>query len=501
MRNTRRWAALLTASLLLLSGAVWQMGSADAVLPLTLAGSAPSAVHGPGAVTFSYSIDLPSDIGSAVLTTHQATALPALVTAVTIDGLAVPAGQISRPDSGDIAVQTGPAATDGLVHGHHVFTFTADVSAGPSAVTSSSATLAFTESAIPIAVTSAPVLVSVNQPDIAVVLTPGSGEDQLGFLGTGEDLILAVDVANLGYGTPRSSLTIDLPVGTALGADGVIREADGSSLTCQPGVTPQRIVCDLGNLSHAGSNNSTLDIDLTTSGAEPIGQVATVSVSASPNAGEGTDTAPANDSVTAQFQFTGSARLSYTITPAKTKVALGQQISVKLTVHNAGPQPANETIAFGVLVGNNFDITSFTGNTTPPSSLTGGVTTGAIPPTMNGVFWFVGDIPAGHSVSAVLNIRARTVGTTRVGLLAISTAADLNCPNLNCDLTSVPVQAILAPVVPASAPTRTSPAPTVASSNPLQLANTGAASTPALALGCLLLVLGMALTYTSRRPQ
>jgi LPXTG-motif cell wall-anchored protein len=36
----------------------------------------------------------------------------------------------------------------------------------------------------------------------------------------------------------------------------------------------------------------------------------------------------------------------------------------------------------------------------------------------------------------------------------------------------------------------------------LQLANTGAASTPALALGTLLLVLGLALTYTSRRrPQ
>jgi LPXTG-motif cell wall-anchored protein len=341
--------------------------------------------------------------------------------------------------------------------------------------------------------------VSVNQPDIAVVLTPDSGGDQLGFLGTGQDLILAVDVANLGYGTPRSSLVIDLPAGAVLGADGVTRESDGTSLTCQPGATPQRIACDLGNLSHAGSGSPTLDIDLTTSGTEAIGQLATITVSASPNAGEGTDTAPANDSVTAQFQFTGSARLSYTITPAKTKVALGQQTSVKLTVHNAGPQPANETVAFGVLVGTNFDITSFTGNTTPPPSLTGGASTSAIPPTMNGVFWFVGDIPAGHSVSAVLNIRARTVGTTRVGLMAISTAADLNCPNLNCDLTSVPVQAIGAPVVPASAPTRTSPIPAVASSKPLQLANTGAASTPALGLGGLLLALGVALTYTSRR--
>jgi hypothetical protein len=72
--------------------------------------------------------------------------------------------------------------------------------------------------------------VAVNQPDIAVSLTPDTNEDQLGFAGTGMEGLFAVDVKNLGYGTPQTSLFINLPAGLVLGPDRVTRDSDGSPI-------------------------------------------------------------------------------------------------------------------------------------------------------------------------------------------------------------------------------------------------------------------------------
>jgi hypothetical protein len=480
-----RLAGLVTSGLVLLGATLVFAAPAAALVPVSITGSAPASVHGPGSLTFSYDIELTAPVDSTTITTHQPVELPANTTGVRLDGAPVPAAQISRPDAVDITVQTGPLATDGLAAGSHTLTFTVAVGTGPSIATTSSATLAYSLTGTPGSVTSADVPVAVNQPDLAVTLTPDSGEDQIGLLGTGRDIDLLVDVANLGYGTPTSTLTIDLPTGLALGSAGVSRDATGDVLSCAPVAgNPHRISCGLGAMSHAAGGNPTLDVDLTTTPAAPIGQVATITVSAAPDAGQGTDQNPANNSTSAKLQFTGSARLSYTVTPAKTTVVLGARTAVTLTIHNAGPQRAPSTLAFTVLVGSNFSIADFTGRTGP--GLPVAVGPGASPSGGAELLWFAGDIPAGGSVSATLTVQARQLGTGKVGIAAFSGASDPNCPNFDCSPATVAIQAVAAPpvVVPAGGPI---------------LSATGQASEATLQLSFGLLLTGCGLLILGRR--
>lgn len=513
MRSLPRLAAATAAALLTLTGLGLAATDAIAVPAPTLVGSAPTSVHGPGTVTFSYTITLPADVSSTVFSTHQAAALPASTTGVTLDGNPVPAAQITQPSSVDIAVQTGAGATDGLTAGTHTLTFSAAVAASGSAATSSTARLSWTDGGLPGSVTSAPVLVQVNQPDLAVTLTPDSGEDQVGFLGTGQTLDLLVDVANVGYGTPLSTLTITLPAGMTLGPDGVSRDSDGSTLNCTSGIGNTG-VCDLGQLVR-GASDPTLHIELASAGNEPVGSTVPVTVAAAPNPGEGVDSNPANDSATVQVLYTGSARLSYTLTPASSKVAIGHTTTVKLTVHNSGPQPAPGTLAFAIVVGDRFTVTKFTGAMQPlPGTMTPGITTlsrqahllappkagqgGGVTaaPTASGgtgLLWFIGDIPVGGSVSAMLTVKATALGKAQVGLLAVSGAGDPNCTNDKCEPATITLSAVAAAAaLPAAAAT-----PGAAPVAPA-LANTGASTRPA-AIGATLLVLGLALTFGARR--
>ncbi|MDQ2839312.1 MAG: hypothetical protein M3Y89_18205, partial [Actinomycetota bacterium] len=480
MRLTSRLVGLSATGLLLLGATVTLAAPASAIQPVTISGSAPATAHGPGTVAFTYTVNLPAAVDSTVLTTHQAAELPASLTGVTLDGVAVPAGQLSRPNSVDLAIQTGAAPTDGLAAGTHTITFLATLGSGASADTNSTATLSWTEAGVPASITSAAVPVAVNQPDLSVVLTPGTGEDQVGLLGTGRDLDLLVDVTNQGYGTPASTLTITLPTGMKLGLGGVSRDSDGSSVNCTPDlVNPQLIRCALGALAHDTGNDSTFDLDLTTTPAQTIGQVASVTISAAPDAGQGTDTNPANDSAVAKIQFTGSAQLSYTITPAKTKVVIGSKTTVTVTVHNAGPQAAPQTVALTVLVGNNFSIEGFTGKNVRLGAPGGPPAVG--PGDGDGLLWLVGNIAPGQSVSATLTIQARKLGSAKISILAFSGAADPNCQDFTCTPTMVSVQAVTAPVVvaaPASGPA---------------LPATGSASEPALGLGGGLLLAGAGL--------
>jgi hypothetical protein len=519
----RRVARSAVVCLLLVAGAIFAAARADAAPLVTLSGSAPAVAHAPGTVLFTYTVVLPFDVDSAVLKTHQPVALPALTTGVTLDEVAVPSGQISQPSSVDIDVDAGASALNPLTSGTHVITFQADVGLG-SAATSSTATLDFTVSSAPGSVTSAAVLVAVNQPDLAVLLTPGSGEDQLGFLGTNSDLGLAFDVANRGFGTPQTSVEIDFPIGSTLGDGGLIRDSTEEPLPCVPMTNAQNFLCNIGNLSHVSlGSGETFDVDITTTPSPPVGQVVPITVSAVPNAGQGTDTDPTNDSATAHFQFSGIASLSYTITPAKTKVVIGAETTVKLTVHNAGPQPANQTVAIAVLIGASFEITGFTGDTVDLSGpgVVGGPGKAIASPNFSGrfiptaltsvaepaapgtqlVLWLVGDIPAGGSTTAVMTIKAVGLGQTRVGLLAASNAGNPACSDQSCDLTSFIVRGV---AVPPASPTPTTPTtsttPVAVSGGPA-LANTGTASTPSLSLGCVLVVLGAALTFLGRRRR
>lgn len=483
-----RLAGLIASSSVLLGALLIPAGPALSLPPDTITGSAPATAHGPGTITVSYDIELTAAVDSASITTHQPTELPANTAGVTLDGVPVPAAQISRPDPRDITVQAGPLPTDGLAAGSHTLSFTVAVSAGPAASTVSSATLSFTRTAVPASISSADVPVALNQPDLAVALTPDSGEDQVGLLGTGRDLDLLVDVANLGYGTPASTLTINLPTGLALGSAGVSRDSTGDQLTCTPAAgNPQLIHCALGSTGHGG--DPTLDIDLTSTAAAPIGQVATLTVSANPDSGQGSDQNPANNGVSARVQFTGLARLSYTVTPARTSVVLGGRTAVTLTIHNSGPQPAPSTLAFTVLIGSNFSIAGFTGRTGPPAqAVTVGSGGSGGTPTGSGaeLLWFAGDIPVGGSVSAVLTVQAEALGAGKVGIAAFSGASDPNCPNFDCSPATVTIRAVSAPLVPDS-------------TGPI-LAATGQASPATLWLSFGLLLAGFGMLILGRRP-
>jgi LPXTG-motif cell wall-anchored protein len=477
---------------------------AGAAPGLTLAGAAPASAHGPGSITFTYTIVAPTPVDAAAFTTRQDAALPARTTGATLDGAAVPAAQISQSGASDIAIQVGPA--DGLAAGTHTITFQAAIGS-TTASSSSTAILAWTQSGTPRSVTSAPVVVAMNEIDIATVLTPDSGEDQLGFLGTGADSYLAVDVQNLGYGMPHSQLVVDLPIGLALGSAGVAHDADGAPLSCAaaPG-NAQQIVCDLGVLAHGtGAQNPTLAIDLTTTPAAVIGQIVAITVTSSPKPGEGTDLNPANNSVTAHLKFSGTAALVTTITPAANPVALGASTTVRLTVHNSGPQPAGRTIAFSILLGDNFAVTGFTGNTTPPPGL--GSTPGSTPLGLNQgvVFWFVGDIASGDSVSATLTLKAVKLGSTEIVMIAASEASDPNCPDLDCDPAAVTLRVVDAAPTSTPTPPPASPAgagqPVTRTDPSGALANTGATASQQGRVGGLLLVVGFALVFLGRRRR
>ncbi len=483
-----------------------------------LVGTAPASAH--GSVTFSYTITLPDPVDAVLFSTHQAAELPAAVTGVLLDGAPVPSGQISQPGPGDIAVQAGPAAGDGLAAGTHTLSFTASPAGTGSASTDSTATLAWSSGGIPGSLTSAPVPVEVNPPDLAVTLTPGTGEEQPSDLGTGQDLDLQVDVANLGYGAPHGTLRLVLPAGMRLGADGISWD-DGGALTCVPDASDaQQLTCPLGVLQRLVDDDPTLDLDLTTAPDEPIGSQVPVRISATPDPGEGNDSDPTNNSVTAQVIYTGSAALSYTVTPAAASVPLGGTTTVRLTVHNTGPQPAPSTVAFVVVVGEQFGILDFTGQTLPPPGartaarsqqrLAGRLVAhqpgaGSVPPASrsavgnagsggSAVLWFAGDIPAGRSATATLTLHAHALGTARVGLIALSGAADPNCPDLDCDPPMVRMTVVPPPPI---APSGGGSAIGQGSGG---LADTGVSIEPAL-LGIGLLLAGCGLVLLGRRPD
>ncbi|MGI8665995.1 MAG: hypothetical protein ACR2N4_08185 [Jatrophihabitans sp.] len=466
------------------------MGEAAALAPVQLTGSAPATAHGPGTVSFSYTLVLPTAVDATVFTTHQAAELPASSTGVLLDGVAVPAAQLSRPDPADLAIQAGADPADGLSAGSHTVTVTATLAAGAAASTSSAATLSWTIGGVPDSITSAAVPVAVNQPDLALALTPDTGEEQLGLLGTGRDLDLAVDVRNLGYGTPASSLLVTLPAGLTLGPATLSRQSDGSTLSCtaDPG-NPQLLSCPLGSIEHDTGANPTLDLDLAALPGASIGQVVPVTVAVTADPAQGSDTDPSNNSATVHLQYTGSARLSYTITPAASRVVLGGRTTVRLTVHNAGPQLAPATIAFAILVGDNFAVASFSGKTTGPV----GIPAAAAPVGSSSgaqLLWLAGDIAPGHSASAVLTIQARRLGVGKVGLAAFSGAGDPNCPNFDCAPSTVSVRAVAAPAVPVAA-----------AAGGAGLAATGQRTGSTVGLGGGLLLAGAGLLLLGRRPR
>jgi hypothetical protein len=165
-----RKAGILLVVAALVGSAVTAAAPADADTVVDLSGSAPAGTHGPGAFTVEYDIYAAGDLPSAVLTTHQDSALPALAGAVTLDGTAVPDAHVSSPDPGDLSIALGTDPSGTLPGGSHIVTFTVTVGTGDTTDTSSDATLTWGDSGT---VTSEPVKVEVNQPDVYSYLTAG----------------------------------------------------------------------------------------------------------------------------------------------------------------------------------------------------------------------------------------------------------------------------------------------------------------------------------------
>jgi hypothetical protein len=497
----RHFAGVSSVCLLMLAGSLSLAGAASAApAGVTLAGVAPATAHGPGTVRFTYTVGVAgADVDATVFTTHQDVELPVLASTagVTLDGVAVPTGQITQTAIGDITVQVGADPADGLTVGAHTLAFNAIVGT-TTASTVSTASLAWTDASVPGTTTSAPVAVAVNQIDIATDLTPDFGEDQVGFLGTGNDAYFAIDVSNVGYGAPDTQLVIDLDPGLALGPDGVSRDEDDSVLPCAAALgNPQQLVCDVGPLAHITANaNPTLEIDLIPTADAVVGHIAAVTATSTPQPGQGSDANAANNSVTAHLQFTGAAALTSTITPAQRSVHLGASTTVKLTVHNAGPQPTGQTIAFSIVAGDNFAITAFSGSTKPPPEL-GGSDEGLVTDDSGDqvILWFAGDIAVGHSATATITLKARNLGSARLELFTSSEAGDPNCTQFNCEPTAVTMRVIAAVPADVTPPTT---APTTAG---LTLASTGSASGPQLGVAALLVLTGVLLLSLGARRR
>jgi hypothetical protein len=478
---------------------------ASAVVPTTVTGSAPATAVGASTVTFSYTI-VTSAVTSTSFTTHQDPALPALLAGVKLDAVAVPAPQIARVGTADLAIQAGSNPTDGLAAGTHVLSFEASVPTGAAVATSSSLTVNYDDGS-PQHETSAAVPVAVNQPDLAIAFTPDSDEESGGALGTGRLGGLEVDVTNAGYGTPLSALLITLPAGLVLadtGAGvGIGRDDSETILPCVAVAGhPDQVSCAIGALPHTtSSDDPTFIIPLTTTATPPVGTTAPVVVSVAPiDAAQGVDANATNNSLQFPVRFSGLAKLSYSITPAAGSVQLGKTTTVKLAVHNSGPNLAGQTIAFSVVVGAGFEIVGFTGNTTPPNAAAAqlansGSTVSGVGGDSGAVLWFVGDLPAGRSATAVLTIKAKTVGTVKVGLFALSDATDPACPDLACDPSTVSVKAV--PVIKAVV---TKP-PATQSASAAELANTGRSTGPALGFAVSLLFGGAGLLLLGRRRR
>jgi hypothetical protein len=454
-------------------------------------------VHGPATVVFTYTITVPVAIESTSLTTHQAAALPASAVGVTLDGTPVPAAQITRPDAVDITVHTGAAATDGLAAGVHTITFHASAGGGPAVQTSSSATLRWVQAAAPATLDSPAVAVAVNQPDIAVtnlVLGPNA-PPCVGppCIGTGMDVQFDVDVVNLGFGAPQTTMTISLSAGLVLEFAITDFDADGGPpLPCtQITKAPPQYTCALGGLPHVTDTfDPIIQIFVTTTADPPVGTAATMTVSAAPDAGEGTDTNPANNSASTTVKFTGSAALQATVTPAATTIQVGRQTTMRLTIHNAGPDPAEQTAVFVEVVGSGdksgktppcCHATGFTGHVARNEDVSDGILT-----------WLVGTLAPGASITAILTVKAHAAGTSQILMTPSSTAADPRCPNdfglcgeATARITAVPAQ----------------PAPTssLATTAPAALAATGTTPWPLTWLGFGLLTAGVILIYQGRR--
>ena len=418
MRRTTRKLHTLAVCLIAAAGPmlVAQSAGADPDTPPQLSGSAPPAPHGPSAFTFEYLIEGTSALTSALLTTHQDAALPALTGGVTLDGTAVPAGQVSSPDAGDIAVTLGE-----LSAGTHTVTFTATVG-GDTASTSSSATLSYGSSG---SVVSDPVAFVINQPDLYTTFDlptqPGAASAQADRQAefTASTYTISFLVGNNGWGRPETTIELKVPHDLKLVS---IRPYQSEDFLVGCDYNRRHdVVCDAGAFSHQRVVQYVAKYRSTPEQRIGHAVAATVTVGSG-----GPDTNPKNNTAARRILLLGPAAVVVHMSIPHGTTRVGDKVAVTVWVHNRGPYTA---VHFrGVVSGDaqHFGYVSFSGNgvhnpdAAPPSAVT----------------WTIGSLRPGHSRSAVYTVRAthKTTANRPATLNFAAFARNVNprCPDNSC---------------------------------------------------------------------
>jgi hypothetical protein len=481
---------------------VWAPPSAAAAEPVVVTGSAPHAAHGPGTVPFSYALQVARDLDSATVATHQDAFLPADATSVTFDGAAIGSADL-RVSGGNLTIVLGAVPA-----GSHMLKFNALLQGTPSIVTSSSIDVNYVVGgAQPAVAQSAAVTVDINEPDIAVVgISDSFPFPELPF-GTGVGLVPPFDfgVLNLGFGAPPTTVRITLPSGLdVLSAPCCTNNGDPFQCTHS---TPGVFVCALGPLG-----KTLVDIGLAASASAVPGTTATIAISATPD--QGVDQNPANNELRVPIKFTGTARMVTTLTPATGNITVGQSKVITVTVHNDGPQPGEFTSAFAILDDNaHFKFTAFDGRSVilPQSgdslatlarvrarstvvavaSAKSAAQTNAVPPEQ--VFWLIGTLAPGQTVTAHLTVLATSVGSTHLNVGATSTAGPAGCDPKACPTITLTAVKAAPAATPAPTPTPTTPTPTPAAAGSSGLSDSGATPWPMAWLGITFVLAGLAL--------
>ena len=503
-RGTPVAGAVLGLLAAFMIGPGWLMAAPAQAAPVTVAIDGAASVFDTTATT-TYTVVVSggavSDLG---VVTHQDPALPAdddSVTDAKIDAVPAPPGSVRRTGP-DLSFDLGPRTV-----GSYTVTFPVSlVSTDPATYRSTAAATYAIAGVAAVPVTSTDVIVSVGQTtappvDLAVAAEDPSSIDDPILLGRnqGGDLLAYVD--NAGTATTTADVLIDSAPGLVIGE--VIADDAVTVLPCTAVAgNPQQRRCAVPAISPGDDHGQVLDIRLTASPTALVGATASVGVSITPTPDATVEADPSDNSATAFFQFVGQADLSYSLTPASSRVLVGRTVTIRAGVTNHGPDDAPTTVALAMLQHQltHFAIVGFTGATIPVSSSPVPLRARATADDPNALLWSIGTLAPGQSASATLTLRATSPGTEGLTLLAISSATDPDCVNqLDCP----PAQITLTAFVPAPPvqPTPPAPRPPPSTSSAPMLPETGT-PTGRLALAGLALLLsgGLLIRAAQSRP-
>lgn len=269
---------------------------------------------------------------------------------------------------------------------------------------------------------------ALTHPDLSLRIPKGSGEDHAAYLGTGRMAAYGAVLRNAGAAADDAILTIRFSTGVRLDyVDGVARLELGKGgtgtvddVTCADQASAV-VTCHLGAVEHG--TRSVLLVPVVATRGGKAGTRGTFHISVAP-AGE-PDQSSTDNALTGRVRFTGIARLHCKLIAPHRTVPVGSTLTVRLRIHNAGPQPAG--FAYGLVAsGKHFVITKFT-TTRRPRHLRP-VQRIAAPAQFGSVIqWNAGLIGAHHTASARMVLSAKSVGSSRVQFYGMSAAGDPGC--------------------------------------------------------------------------